>query len=109
TSIVDMFVLVDITHPDLSQLYIWVTSPDGTDVVLSAYSCSGANYTGTIFDDYADEYIYWGTAPYTGYFIPEEWLAYFNGEDANGDWILSVYDDSPGSAGTIDYFGLVIR
>lgn len=71
----DVNIMVDITHPFVSDLGFAITAPDGTaqgkTVILSFRNGgSGQNYTQTIFDDEASISITDGTAPFTGSFKP---------------------------------------
>ena len=92
-------VCIEIDHPVTSHLTISLTSPSGTTIELSsgnspsACLCS-ADYHKTCFSDDANENITNAHAPFTGFFIPEEPLSSFNGEDVNGTWVLNVVDDT---------------
>ncbi len=89
-------VSVDITHTDNEDLDISLRSPGGTVIELSTDNGGTSNnYTGTNFEDAgADGPITSGTGPFTGTYIPEQPLATFVGEDADGDWVLQVCDDN---------------
>jgi hypothetical protein len=87
-------VQVDITHPSVNELYVYLQSPSGTLVELTdGASCKGANFTGTVFRNDQVTSITIGTAPYTGVFRPVGYFGRFNnGQPANGTWKLVVKD-----------------
>ncbi len=114
-TIQDVDVMVDLTHTLVFDLKLEITSPSGTTVVLNMYDpfydyFEGQNYEGTIFDDEADVSISDGDAPFTGRFRPVdlEGLSAFDGEDAYGDWHLSIYDAFVGDTGTLTYFAVAL-
>jgi hypothetical protein len=101
---------IDITHTWDSDLDITLVSPMGTSLELSSDNGgSGDNYTGTIFMDGGAD-ITTGSAPFTGTFEPEggTFAATFAGENINGDWILSICDDSGGDSGTLNSYCITI-
>jgi subtilisin-like proprotein convertase family protein len=113
--IADLDVSVSLTHTNVFDLQLIVTSPSGTSVVLNSYDSfteyfSGENYRQTVFDDEADVSIADATPPFSGRFCPDanEALSAFDGEDAFGCWRLQIYDAHYGDAGRLDAFGLTI-
>lgn len=101
---------VDITHTWTQDLTITLLPPRGEKVYLSvANGGSSDNYTGTIFDDDAAEWIINGFAPFTGRWKPETPLAVLEGIAADGDWQLHVIDRASPDTGTIDTFTLEIE
>jgi len=105
----DVNVTVNISHTWVSDITLILTSPSGTEVLLtSANGGSDDNYTDTTFDSDADTSINDGTAPFTGTFIPQEDLSVFNGEFAFGTWELTAFDAFSFDAGTIDSWSLEI-
>ncbi|HEY3266097.1 MAG TPA: S8 family serine peptidase [Armatimonadota bacterium] len=103
-------------HTYVSDLYIILTSPDGTDVILDASAGdngqnlgSGANTcagTVTVFDDAAATSIHSGTAPFAGSYQPTQKLASLIGKQAGGVWTLRVYDTYPDDTGTLGCWSL---
>ncbi len=87
-------VCVDINHTSVENLYIFLQSPAGKIVQLTAGSSSnGANYTNTCFNSSADTSITLANAPYTGSYRPIGYLGRFNdGQIGNGIWKLIVRD-----------------
>ncbi|QLG44230.1 proprotein convertase P-domain-containing protein [Costertonia aggregata] len=107
--ITDVNVSLNITHTWNADLDISLISPSGTTVVLSSDNGgSGDNYVNTFFDDSGSINIISGSSPFTGTFRPEGNLSDFNGENANGTWVLRVFDDTGGDTGTLDGFSIEI-
>ncbi|RYE13790.1 MAG: hypothetical protein EOP51_29195, partial [Sphingobacteriales bacterium] len=104
-------VCLNITHPDVGDLEITLTAPDGTMVPLSIQNGgTGNNYTNTCFTATATNSIKVGTAPYTGSFLPEGWLgAVNNGQNANGTWRLCIRDRRAASSGSLVNWSLTFN
>ncbi|MDF2448423.1 MAG: hypothetical protein K0R26_927 [Bacteroidota bacterium] len=90
-------VCFNISHPDVSELYIYLQSPSGTVVELTlGSSSSGANFTGTCFENLPGNSITLGSSPYTGTYKPVGYFGRFNtGQSGNGTWNLIVHDGFP--------------
>jgi len=100
-------VQVEITHPYVSDLSLFLFGPDGTIVELSSGNGgSGDNYTHTIFDQHASTAITAGQAPFTGAYRPEDSLDILRGVTAAGDWGLAAVDGRLPDAGTITGWSL---
>lgn len=111
----DLDVSVSLTHTNVFDLQLIVTSPSGTSVVLNSYDpfteyFSGADYRQTVFDDEAEISIGDATPPFTGRFRADvnDALSVFDGEDAFGNWRLEIYDAHYSDTGSLDAFGLTI-
>ena len=106
---------VSITHPNTSQLNLYLVSPDGTRVALAQGRSGGgstANFTNTTFTDNAQRAISDPTSqnPYSGSYQPEQPMASFAdipGTSVNGVWRLEVINNS-GVAATITGFQLAL-
>jgi gliding motility-associated-like protein len=83
-----------IIHPNVDELEILLKAPDGTTVPLSIQNGgTGNNYTNTCFTATAATSIKFGSAPFTGSFIPEGYLGSVNnGQNANGVWSICIQD-----------------
>jgi len=105
-------VQLSITDPGLSDLSAVLIAPDGTTEVtlFNAGDLSGANLSGTTFDDAATQKLSAGTAPYTGTFQISDpaTLAHFLGASAIGNWTLEVTDHATGQKGTLKSWSLTI-
>lgn len=86
--------LINITSDHPQTLVITLTSPEGTDLLLSAYNgAGGQNYTNTAFMYSGFPSITTGTAPFTGYWTAQGGgLSTFDYENANGTWTITVVD-----------------
>ena len=115
----DSFTIADLnlqlgilTHTRLEDVTVSLQSPSGTTVVLfsalpkrlvDGSRPAGNTLDHTIFDDQAPTGVSInnsdrGAVPnYEGSFIPQQALAAFNGEDAQGTWTLIVQDVNPGN------------
>jgi gliding motility-associated-like protein len=88
-------VCMNINHPAVDELEILLQAPDGTYVPLTIQNGAefADNYTNTCFSATASTPIKFGTAPFTGTFLPEGHLgAVNNGQDADGVWSLYIRD-----------------
>jgi subtilisin-like proprotein convertase family protein len=105
--VLDVDVLLDVTHTYDGDLSIQLIGPDGTTVMLSnRHGGSGQNYISTLFDDEATMSISQGSPPFTGSFQPDQPLATFDGLPAAGDWSLRVEDHAGWDTGTLDSWQL---
>ena len=87
--ITNLDVFVEIEHNDVSDFEICLTHADtGTNILLYNRACPLDATLSAFFDDDGDPI----TCPPVGSYSPLQPLAIFNGEDASGDWILSITD-----------------
>ena len=108
-NIVDIDVNLTLTHTWVEDLRIYLVSPDGTKVTLSQNSGGdGDNYTETVFDQDSQVSISSANAPFTGSFRPVGSLDIYNGERANGTWILQIVDQGPQDTGELIDFSIQI-
>ncbi len=104
----DLNVKIELGHLSVSDLVITLTSPAGTSVRLvddtAGYTSGyGYGFYGTAFDDEAPFGLEEAYEPFTGSFRPLEPLSTFNGENAQGAWILTIHDQT--SLGWGELFG----
>ncbi|WP_201984326.1 proprotein convertase P-domain-containing protein [Hymenobacter rubidus] len=101
---------LSITHPKTADLKIELLAPDGTSVWLTNRNGGdhGADYRATCFRmDGFNGYVYEGKSPFTGTYIPDGKLQFFNqGLNPNGTWYLLVHDLAAGNAGSLDQWSL---
>ena len=101
-TVVSLVVLVNITHPFVSDLTLTLTAPDGTTVLLAqGVGGGGDNFTTTRFGDAGATSITTGTAPFTGTFRPQQALSLFNGINIQGTWSLTINDVKDFDAGQL--------
>ena len=108
--ITDLDVELSVTHTNVEDLDIYVTSPEGTRIkLIESTDVSGGHYTGTILDDEGIA-LTTGGGPYTGRFRPSDvqTLAAFDGEDANGTWALEIFDVVGQRTGILNSWSLAI-
>lgn len=119
-----MSVTVNITHPSVGDLRMFLISPSGTVLNLVSTAQTGANFTTLVFSDAgATVFPTSGTAPYSSTFKPAgntgtTWcsnlgtISTFAGFGAamnpNGTWTLRVFDQANGntSNGTINSWSI---
>jgi hypothetical protein len=109
--IADVDVWLNIGHDDVSELEVYVVSPDEGEVRLfGARTISGTGLVDTVFDDAAPVPIGLGSPPYTDRFQPEEMLKLFNGRESGGRWYLVVRDTLKNThVGDILSWGMDVR
>jgi subtilisin-like proprotein convertase family protein len=108
--VADLNVRLNIRHPRISDLYIHLQGPDGTNIVL--FNRSGgntANLTNTVFDDQGNTHIALGRGPFTGSYQPMANLSNFTGKLARGTWKLWIEDRAGVNRGTLANWSLTIN
>lgn len=104
---------VGIKHSFVNDLEVKVISPSGTQVLaIDNADGSGNNYCQTVLDDESSgpsiQSITTPMAPFTGSFRPNQALSAFDGENADGTWMLSVQDFFQFDTGDVRAFSLII-
>ena len=119
--IVDLDIGVNITHTWVGDLIITLEHVDtGTTAVLmdrpgvpaDPFGCSEDNVDATFDDGGSDGPVEDMCSPdppaaIFGSPVPEEALSIFSGEDAGGDWSLTVSDNAEDDTGTLDSWTLI--
>lgn len=92
---------IDITTDHPQTLVITLTSPQGTDLLLSAYNgAGGQNYTGTYFGYGFNPVITTGNAPFTGWWQAQGGsMDVFDWEVGDGTWTITVVDTACANGG----------
>jgi subtilisin-like proprotein convertase family protein len=110
--IIDINVMLDITHPADADLDVFLISPNGREVELfTDVGGAGDNFDDTTLDDEAATAITAGAAPFNGTYRPEGLLSSFDSQSPNGMWKLRIGDDTgiPGFIqGTLNSWALEI-
>ncbi len=90
-------ICLNIVHPYVSDLNIWLIAPDSTYIELSTGNGgSGDNYWNTCFYDTVPAFITNGNAPFSGSFRPESPMYNVNnGQQPNSTWQLLIHDTYP--------------
>lgn len=96
-------VTINVSHAQVSDLTIGLTSPNGTNCILSLHNGGmGANYLNTAFRMNATIPVGLGNPPFTGMYIPDNSINVFNNnQNPNGTWNLEILDDFPTVSGTL--------
>ena len=102
-SVKDLNVTLNVRHPHLEDVDVFLETPDGTTVKLfTDVGGIGEILTGTMLDDEATQSIDSGSAPYSGRFQLEGLLCAFRGKTVMGTWTLHVTNNTAnGEAGAI--------
>jgi subtilisin-like proprotein convertase family protein len=101
-------ICIDISHPRVSDLAIYLAAPDGTQIdLVDGAGGSDSNFTGTCFSMSASVTIFSGTAPFTGTYYPRHNIGELNdGQSGIGVWRLIVQDLVRGDSGVVNSWGL---
>lgn len=98
-----------VTHTWDGDLAFWLLSPTSQNIrIIGRVGGSGDNFIGTILDDAASTPISSGSAPFTGTYRPSNPMTSYNGNNPNGNWVLSIHDSAGGDSGTLRAWCLVI-
>jgi len=88
-NIYDLYIL----HNEVDNIRIELTSPEGTTIRLIDRPCDDENNLYMDFDDAGGSQNAWPCPPLDGLaYQPEDLFSVFDGENANGDWVLEVFD-----------------
>jgi subtilisin-like proprotein convertase family protein len=102
----DAQVPLNITHTWMTDLVVRVISPSGTSVVLFSNECGDQDNANATFDDSGTNLTCNGIPVISGLLLPEEPLSVFNGENAQGTWMLEVTDVEAPDGGSINSWGI---
>jgi len=104
-------VTVDISHPWIKDLQIYLQAPNGTEVLLYDRSCGDSNTAreniNATFDDDASTTVCLNSNPaISGLTKPDKLLSSLNTLSSFGDWKLKVIDNASGDVGTLNQWSL---
>jgi gliding motility-associated-like protein len=107
-------VCINLNHAFTDELIVYLKSPDGSIIPLTIGNGGGVapNYTNTCFKMNAATDIsnIANDNPYTGTFIPDGHLGWFNnGQNANGIWYLCAEDYFQNDVGSILNFTITFN
>jgi subtilisin-like proprotein convertase family protein len=97
--LLDLNVTLNITHPALNELSVFLVGPSGTRIQLIG-GLSGANLTNTVLDNDVSPLITSATAPYTGTWRVAD-LVKFEGQQVKGNWTLEITDNRKKNVGKL--------
>jgi subtilisin-like proprotein convertase family protein/V8-like Glu-specific endopeptidase len=107
--VLDVDVLLNLTHTYDGDLDIFLIGPNGTRVELTTDNGgTGEDFVDTIFDDEAETAITSGSAPFTGRFRPEGTLADLDGISSAGTWTLEITDDAGADQGQLTGWAVIL-
>lgn len=112
-NVLDVNVVIDISHPWVTDVTATLISPLGTSVLLFGNLRAdefppGEDFQGTFFDDEAETPIELGLPPYSLIpYQPTGELSDFDGTPMNGTWTLRVSDVDPIAEGYLWTWGLI--
>ena len=94
-------------HENNKDLIVTLISPAGTEVILFRKICNQSNFNCT-FDDNSNTPVQCPLNAGGLTYRPRDMLSLFNGEQADGTWVLKIEDTSPGSGGSLNSFTLEV-
>ncbi len=111
-TIADVVFSISLVHTCTKDLTATLTSPSGTSSVvfdLTTRPVCSSDMDETSLSDEATTPISSGTTPFVGSHKPTEPLSVFDGENAAGQWTLTIVDDTIGDTGTLVHWSLEIQ
>ncbi len=105
----DITVTLNINHGNDGDLLITLIKDNYIYHLSQFNGVNGQNFTNTTFTDTAATSITQGTPPFTGVFRPQQPFTGFVNAQAQGNWILRIYDKNTGSTGTLQNWSLKIK
>jgi len=105
-------VYVDITHTNISDLKIELSSPTGTGVILNQTGTCVGNFQNiqVVYDDESENFLDCRTSSpaIRDDVKPFESMSVFNNENAQGNWTLKVYDNVNNNGGSLNMWALEV-
>ncbi len=100
---------LDIDHTYIGDLRVKLKSPSGTERILLSQICGNfVNILLDLDDESANAYPPTPCPPNGGNYQPNQTLAAFDGENAQGTWTLTIEDLADADGGTLQNWGLSI-
>lgn len=106
TTITDVNVIVNATHPNIQNLVIAVVRPGGALINLFNQNCAGNANMNVTFDTQGSLLVC--GSPTTGTYKPTGNLASYNGANPTGNWQVGFWDKVSGDSGTINSFSIEV-
>ncbi len=104
----DINVSLNLDHSFLRDLTVTLTSPSGTIVTLFENVCESLDNVNAVFDDSAPLLVCGGNPAIEGSVRPIGSLATFIGESIQGEWVLTISDDTFNDGGALKAFSLEV-
>ncbi len=106
--VVEVKVGLNILHQNNADVSVVLKKDKWETNLIPESFCNGSNFINTNFTDTAALKITQGSAPYTGHFRGVDQLSIFKNNELQGDWILSVSDNSSGGSGILTGWTLTV-
>ncbi|WP_170061721.1 reprolysin-like metallopeptidase [Nonlabens arenilitoris] len=105
----DISLNIDLSHTWMSDVDIYLTSPSGTQITIIEDRCNNRNdLLATFTDDGAAVQCTFSAPTISGTVNAVDMFSVFNGENALGDWVLTVADDTDQDGGSLNDWSLDI-
>jgi photosystem II stability/assembly factor-like uncharacterized protein/subtilisin-like proprotein convertase family protein len=101
-------VIDEVTHQRTGDLTFTLEHLGVSQTIIFEVGADGQNFISTILSEDNTTPIANGSAPFTGYFKPDNPLNVFDGADPYGDWTLTVTDNYSGNDGILSSWSLII-
>lgn len=100
---------IDISHTWMGDVDIYLTSPSGTQITIIEDRCGFRNdMIATFSDDGNAINCSFSSPTISGVVLPVDMFSMFNGENALGDWTLTVADDTDQDGGVLNSWSIDI-
>ena len=103
-----VIVLDSVLHTNDSDLEFYITHNGISDTLIFHAGDTGSDFLNTRLDDNAITSVQDGAAPFAGRFKPFSSLDNFIGSDPDGDWTLTIFDNTISNTGTLKKWHLEI-
>ena len=98
-------ICINLNHPSMDQLELWLTSPGGQKVLLTT-GLGGSDFQGCL-DMKSNNFIANNWGPYTDTYRPIRNFGHLNSKvSGNGIWRLLIKDRYPGQSGILNSWSL---
>ena len=110
SNVTTVHALISIQHQFCEDIDIRITAPNGQtrDISTDNGGISDNGYLTIFYDGHSQPPVTSSLflSPWSNYVKPEVVMGNFGGSPINGNWILTVTDDTPGDSGTLMGWGL---
>ncbi len=104
----DLNLNLNVSHTDVSDLTITLTSPGATAVQILNGACAPNDNINATFDDSGIALVCGSNPAVSGTILPVAALSAFNGQTSTGTWTLTIKDNASGNGGTLNSWSLGI-
>ena len=105
----DVSLTIDLSHTWMSDVDMYLRSPEGTQITIVEDRCSNRNdMLATFTDDGSPINCTFSSPTISGIVLPVDMFSAFNGESSLGDWTLTIADDTTQDGGVLNNWSLDI-